>query len=108
MTALADIDIDIPYRVLQFDNTNNGKEVRNSSITSEFRFYSEDCRTGMKKYIKDKSIDVVVTSPPYNIGAKYDYYKDNLPREKYLELIESVGPLYLVLTLLIMFYAIWI
>jgi site-specific DNA-methyltransferase (adenine-specific) len=92
MTALADIDIDIPYRFLQFDNNNNnGQETRNSGTISEFRFYSEDCRTGMKKYIKDKFVDVVVTSPPYNIGAKYDYYKDNLPREKYLELIENVG-----------------
>lgn len=39
------------------------------------------------KHIEEGSIDAVVTSPPYNIGAAYSGYKDNLPREKYLEWI---------------------
>jgi len=32
-------------------------------------------------------IDVVVTSPPYNIGKEYSTYKDSLKYEKYLEWI---------------------
>jgi site-specific DNA-methyltransferase (adenine-specific) len=50
--------------------------------------YNEDCITGMD-WIKDKSVDVVVTSPPYNIGAKYSSYNDNVPLDQYLQLIES-------------------
>jgi site-specific DNA-methyltransferase (adenine-specific) len=32
----------------------------------------------------DRSIGVVVTSPPYNIGVKYRSYDDDLPRAEYL------------------------
>ena len=30
------------------------------------------------------SVDVVVTSPPYNLGIKYSKYDDNIPRQEYL------------------------
>ena len=30
------------------------------------------------------SVDVVVTSPPYNLGIRYRSYADQLPRERYL------------------------
>jgi site-specific DNA-methyltransferase (adenine-specific) len=30
------------------------------------------------------SIDVIVTSPPYNLGVKYRSYEDDLPRSEYL------------------------
>ena len=39
----------------------------------------------------DKSVNVVVTSPPYNIGVKYNRYEDRLPRENYLEFISNLG-----------------
>jgi site-specific DNA-methyltransferase (adenine-specific) len=45
----------------------------------------------MKENLKQKSIDVVVTSPPYNIGINYSTYNDELPREKYLDWLEEVG-----------------
>jgi len=48
-----------------------------------------DCLTILKE-IEDKSIDVVITSPPYNIGLKYNKYEDNKPREQYLEWIYDV------------------
>lgn len=32
-----------------------------------------------------KSIDVVVCSPPYNLGKDYKTYEDKLPRQEYLE-----------------------
>ena len=36
------------------------------------KIYNEDCLEGMKR-IPDKSIDLIVTDPPYNIGkAKWD------------------------------------
>ena len=69
---------DVPYRVLQ-----------KSNCTATF--YLKDCITGLKENVKDRSADVVVTSPPYNIGTSYGSYKDKLPREKYLTWIEEVG-----------------
>jgi site-specific DNA-methyltransferase (adenine-specific) len=45
----------------------------------------------MKEHIEAERIDVVVTSPPYNIGKRYNSYKDMLPREEYLDWIEDVG-----------------
>jgi site-specific DNA-methyltransferase (adenine-specific) len=68
----------VPYRVLQKGNCTA-------------TFYLKDCITGLKENVKDRSADVVVTSPPYNIGTSYGSYKDELPREKYLTWIEEVG-----------------
>lgn len=34
--------------------------------------------------LEPKSIDLVVTSPPYNLGIGYNSYKDTAPREKFL------------------------
>ena len=41
-----------------------------------------DCIEGLKD-IEPESIDVVVTSPPYNIGTAYKHYKDNLQLSAY-------------------------
>jgi site-specific DNA-methyltransferase (adenine-specific) len=54
-----------PYKILQ----SNGKKLE---------FYLGDCKIGMQECLKDKSVDVVVTSPPYNIGIEYNGYQDNL------------------------------
>lgn len=35
--------------------------------------------------LADQSIDLVVTSPPYNLDVTYDGYEDGLPYERYLE-----------------------
>ena len=37
------------------------------------------------------SVDVVVTSPPYNIGIAYGSYEDRKPRDQYLEWLAAVG-----------------
>src|ERR1051326_9484804 len=50
--------------------------------------YNQDCVSGMARHVRDKSVDVVVTSPPYNIGARYSSYNDNLTLTEYLEFIE--------------------
>lgn len=58
---------------------------------SSATFYLKDCITGLNENLNEKSADVVVTSPPYNIGIGYSSYNDALPREKYLAWIEEVG-----------------
>jgi len=40
-------------------------------------------------YIKPNSIDLIVTSPPYNVDVHYEGYRDKLPYKKYLEFTEK-------------------
>ena len=58
---------------------------------SHIQLYNMDCVAGMRKHVEDGSIDVVVTSPPYNIGKKYNSYDDTVSREEYLIWMEEVG-----------------
>lgn len=39
--------------------------------------------------IPENSIDLIVTSPPYNVDIRYGTFKDNIPYEKYLEFTEK-------------------
>ena len=39
--------------------------------------------------VKDESIDLLVTSPPYNVDIHYNSFQDDIPYEKYLEFTES-------------------
>ncbi|MBI2504037.1 MAG: site-specific DNA-methyltransferase [Candidatus Latescibacteria bacterium] len=55
------------------------------------RLYLEDCIGGMERHLQPGSVDVVVTSPPYNIGSRYGQYDDTLPRAQYLDWLESWG-----------------
>jgi site-specific DNA-methyltransferase (adenine-specific) len=58
-------------------------------------FSKTDCRTAMDLRLGDcvagmrtlpaESVDVVVTSPPYNLNIGYASYQDDAPRENYLE-----------------------
>jgi site-specific DNA-methyltransferase (adenine-specific) len=48
------------------------------------RFYLADCQAVFAQ-LPDSSVDVIVTSPPYNIGVQYNTYSDALSREAYLE-----------------------
>jgi site-specific DNA-methyltransferase (adenine-specific) len=47
------------------------------------RLYLGDCLTVLPE-LEARSIGVVVTSPPYNLGIKYRTYRDDLPRREYL------------------------
>uniref|UniRef100_A0A7C3Z1N6 Methyltransferase n=1 Tax=Desulfobacca acetoxidans TaxID=60893 RepID=A0A7C3Z1N6_9BACT len=44
----------------------------------------------MRERLIDKSVDVVVTSPPYNIGVSYSSYFDKKPRDNYLLWIKNI------------------
>jgi len=50
--------------------------------------YLQDCFKGMKKMPR-QSVDVVVTSPPYNIGVRYRTYDDRGGRSAYLDWLEA-------------------
>ena len=55
----------------------------------KYEFILGDCIEKLK-LLEDKSVDLVVTSPPYNIGLKYNKYEDKKPREQYLEWIYDI------------------
>jgi site-specific DNA-methyltransferase (adenine-specific) len=60
---------------------------------NHLRLFLGDCFQGMKEFIEPASVDVVVTSPPYNIGVKYGKYNDKIPRERYLRWMNDWGRL---------------
>jgi site-specific DNA-methyltransferase (adenine-specific) len=49
-----------------------------------------DCIDFMKNWTGDK-VDVIVTSPPYNLRKNYSKYKDNKARDEYIHWIGSVA-----------------
>jgi len=55
------------------------------------KVYNIDCIEGMKKYLGNGDVDVIVTSPPYNLNIKYNKYDDTIPRQEYLNWIEKVA-----------------
>jgi site-specific DNA-methyltransferase (adenine-specific) len=63
------------------------------------RIYEESCVDFMKSLnAVNIRIDVIVTSPPYNINKKYSSYKDNKERDEYLNWLHQIAKLsYLIL-----------
>ena len=61
-----------PYRIV--------KGRRNSSAV----FYRADC-LDVFRLMEARSVDVIVTSPPYNLGIRYNKYDDSLSQADYLE-----------------------
>lgn len=51
---------------------------------TEFDLRAGDCVEGMQT-LAEESVDLVVTSPPYNLGIDYQNYKDDLSPEDYLD-----------------------
>jgi site-specific DNA-methyltransferase (adenine-specific) len=65
-----------PYRVLR---TRQG---------ANSRFYLGDCIEVFNQ-LPAESVDVIVTSPPYNLGIRYNRYQDSLSPSAYLEWTDS-------------------
>jgi len=49
-----------------------------------------DCLEGFRA-LPDGSVDIIVTSPPYNIGKPYASHNDTMPREDYLSWMERLA-----------------
>jgi site-specific DNA-methyltransferase (adenine-specific) len=52
-------------------------------MENKYKFIQSDCIDGMEN-MSPGSVDIVVTSPPYNIGMKYKSYNDNLASDEYI------------------------
>jgi len=61
------------------------KVVNISQDGRDYALYNMDCIEGMKRYLAPGSVDVVVTSPPYNLGTSYSSYDDTMGRVDYVE-----------------------
>jgi site-specific DNA-methyltransferase (adenine-specific) len=55
--------------------------------TKHIRIYNEDFLT--TRCIAENSVDLIVTSPPYNVDIHYHSFDDTIPYEKYLDFTES-------------------
>jgi site-specific DNA-methyltransferase (adenine-specific) len=59
------------------------------------KIYHEDCLDFMDRLEKEQPspllVDVIVTSPPYNINKEYSYYRDNKEEDEYLRWIYEVA-----------------
>jgi DNA modification methylase len=51
--------------------------------------FNEDCRDTLSRF-PDNFFDLVITSPPYNIGIPYDTHNDNMPFDEYWVFIRDV------------------
>lgn len=52
--------------------------------------HNSDCLVGMDEF-SDKYFSIIVTSPPYNLGVKYNRYNDTIPRNEYLDWLDRVA-----------------
>src|SRR2546429_8644721 len=50
---------------------------------TRFDLRRQDCIKGMSR-LGDESVDLVATSPPYNLGIRYGKFSDTQDRESYL------------------------
>lgn len=56
----------------------------------QHRIVPGDCGERLDE-LSSASVDVVVTSPPYNIGLRYDLYQDTMPELAYVEWLSQIG-----------------
>src|SRR5439155_11156514 len=53
------------------------------TLVTKFDLLFEDCIAGMAQ-LPDRHVDLVVTSPPYNLGVRYRKFSDQQDRQSYL------------------------
>jgi site-specific DNA-methyltransferase (adenine-specific) len=58
--------------------------MRQNCLVPAFDLRHEDCLVGMQT-LAANSIDLVVTSPPYNLGIRYSKFSDRADRANYLD-----------------------
>ncbi len=59
--------------------------------SSPVELWCEDALTGLPRRLPRGSVDVVVTSPPYNRRVAYRSYSDDRPRAEYLAWVRDLG-----------------
>lgn len=62
--------------------------VAQAELVPEFQLIEGDCVEGMSR-LAAGSLDLIVTSPPYNLGIDYSKYSDRTERGRYLDWCEK-------------------
>jgi len=62
--------------------------MKETFLNKNIKIINEDCLIAFKQ-IENESIDIVVTSPPYNVGIGYDKWNDNLSENEYRQFTNS-------------------
>ena len=52
--------------------------------------YNENCLDVLEDKVKECSNPIIVTDPPFNIGFKYDKYKDKMTEEEYFKMLKDI------------------
>ncbi|MEW5720691.1 MAG: DNA methyltransferase, partial [Chloroflexota bacterium] len=52
------------------------------------KIYSADCRA--MREVDDNSVQLIVTSPPYNVGKEYAQHRDAMELREYLAFLKQV------------------
>lgn len=74
---------------LPLDSGEASRKAGDSAISpTHVDLWRGDCVRGMAG-LENESVDVVVTSPPYNLGIRYRSYNDDVQREEYLKWTRS-------------------
>ncbi len=68
----------------------NGSQVATAWLVGRQKIELGDCVLRLAA-MRDASVDVIVTSPPYNIGVAYRSYRDRRPRASYLAWLAGIG-----------------
>src|SRR5260370_950593 len=79
---LISLNLWIPLPRADFCCTRN-ELVKNAPTMTKFDLRREDCVRGMSQ-LPNERVDLVVTSPPYNLGVRYRKYSDREDRQSYL------------------------
>src|SRR5436190_12536069 len=61
----------------------NGSCILQIGFVTKFDLRPEDCVKGMSQ-LPNEDVDLVVTSPPYNLGVRYGKFSDRQNRQSYL------------------------
>lgn len=76
--------VDTPNITVAIEPSQQTKPKTNNEI------FQLDCLEFMRNWAGDK-VDIIVTSPPYNLGKHYSIYKDNIQRDEYIRWLGIVA-----------------
>jgi site-specific DNA-methyltransferase (adenine-specific) len=74
----------LPPQNVRYFTLYDGSMTPHSQPMTEFELRGEDCIEGISR-LKNERVDLVVTSPPYNLGIRYGKYSDGQGRQSYLQ-----------------------
>ena len=63
--------------------------LRSADGKQSFRLVLGDAMEVLDNIVDAGGVDVIVTSPPYNIGVRYGKYDDSVPRDRYLHWVDD-------------------